>query len=102
MRARLRDGGVECEIVLVGDGPMRANVERAIRDYKLEGQVEITGWISGDRVRREKIAARALVLPSFSENMPVVIMEAMALGRNAAKEAVKLKRLFEQCATLAC
>ena len=27
------------------------------------------------------LAARALVLPSFSENMPVVIMEAMALGR---------------------
>jgi glycosyltransferase involved in cell wall biosynthesis len=78
---RLRDSGVHCEIVLVGDGPMRANVERAIRDYKLEGQVEITGWVSGDRVRREIIAARALVLPSFSENMPVAIMEAMALGR---------------------
>ena len=27
------------------------------------------------------MAARALILPSFSENMPVVIMEAMALGR---------------------
>jgi glycosyltransferase involved in cell wall biosynthesis len=27
------------------------------------------------------VASRALVLPSFAENLPVVIMEAMALGR---------------------
>ena len=39
------------------------------------------GWGSGDRVKAEILNARALVLPSFSENMPVVIMEAMALGR---------------------
>jgi glycosyltransferase involved in cell wall biosynthesis len=32
-------------------------------------------------VKAEIKAARALVLPSFSENMPVVIMEAMALAR---------------------
>src|SRR5262249_38923655 len=39
------------------------------------------GWGSGDRVKAEILNARALVLPSFSENMPVVIMEAMALSR---------------------
>src|SRR5262249_32250352 len=31
--------------------------------------------------KAEILAARALVLPSFAENLPVVIMEAMALGR---------------------
>jgi colanic acid/amylovoran biosynthesis glycosyltransferase len=43
--------------------------------------VRILGWISGDQVRDEIRAARALVLPSFAEGLPVVIMEAMALKR---------------------
>jgi len=77
----LRDAGIYCEIVFVGDGPMRPQLEEAIRHAELEGQITITGWASGERVRAEIMAARALVLPSFSENMPVVIMEAMALGR---------------------
>jgi glycosyltransferase involved in cell wall biosynthesis len=78
---RLRESGTTFEIVLVGDGLMRPQVEAAIRRYGLEDCVSITGWVSGERVRAEITGARALVLPSFSENMPVVIMEALALGR---------------------
>ena len=43
--------------------------------------MRITGWISSSAVRDEILAARALVLPSFAEGLPVVIMEAMALRR---------------------
>ncbi|MCG8548337.1 MAG: glycosyltransferase, partial [Alphaproteobacteria bacterium] len=78
---RLRDAGVVFEIVLVGDGPMRAEVEAAIGRAGLEDRITITGWVDSARVRNEVSAARALVLPSISENLPVVIMEAMALGR---------------------
>jgi len=77
----LRDKGLACEVVLVGDGPMRGVVEEAILRDHLETQITLIGWASGDRVRKEILAARALVLPSFAENLPVVIMEAMALGR---------------------
>jgi glycosyltransferase involved in cell wall biosynthesis len=70
-----------CEVVMVGDGPMRPAVEAAIRQEKLEKEISITGWVPGERVKAEIAAARILILPSFSENMPVVIMEAMALGR---------------------
>lgn len=78
---RLHAAGVRFQIVLVGDGTMRSDVENAIRNGHLEQQISITGWVSGERVKSEILAARALILPSFSENMPVVIMEAMALGR---------------------
>jgi colanic acid/amylovoran biosynthesis glycosyltransferase len=78
---RLRAAGLNFEIVLVGDGPMRPLVEEAIRSGGLEDHISITGWVNGERVKSEIMAARALILPSFSENMPVVIMEAMALGR---------------------
>jgi colanic acid/amylovoran biosynthesis glycosyltransferase len=79
--ARLNARGIAVELVLAGDGPMREQIEAAIRDYRLESQVRITGWISSAQVREEILAARALVLPSFAEGLPVVIMEAMALRR---------------------
>jgi colanic acid/amylovoran biosynthesis glycosyltransferase len=73
--------GVDFELVLAGDGEMRAEAEQFIADHKLKSRVRITGWISNDEVRTELLAARALVLPSFAEGLPVVIMEAMALQR---------------------
>ncbi|MNP17369.1 Alpha-D-kanosaminyltransferase [compost metagenome] len=69
------------EIVLAGDGEMRADIEALIVRHELQAQVRITGWISSAQVRDEILAARALVLPSFAEGLPVVIMEAMALRR---------------------
>jgi len=44
-------------------------------------KVEITGWLSNDQVQQQILAARAVVLPSFAEGLPVVIMEALALSR---------------------
>jgi colanic acid/amylovoran biosynthesis glycosyltransferase len=78
---RLRDAGIYCQLVLVGDGPYRNYIEEAIRDADLEDSITITGLASGEQVKAEITASRCLVLPSFSENLPVVIMEAMALGR---------------------
>lgn len=69
------------ELVLAGDGEMRGQVEALIARHGLQQQVRITGWISSAQVREEILAARALVLPSFAEGLPVVIMEAMALRR---------------------
>jgi colanic acid/amylovoran biosynthesis glycosyltransferase len=78
---RLQESATKFELVLVGDGEMRGELETLISRHKLEGGVRITGWVSSDRVRDEILAARALVLPSFAEGLPVVIMEAMALRR---------------------
>lgn len=78
---RLRARGTDFEFVLAGDGPMRAEIEKAIAAHDLGDRIRITGWISNDQVRQELTAARGLVLPSFAEGLPVVIMEAMALRR---------------------
>jgi colanic acid/amylovoran biosynthesis glycosyltransferase len=79
--ATLAGKGVSFELVLAGDGPTRGEIEKLVDKYGLGERVRITGWISGGEVRREILAARALVLPSFAEGLPVVIMEAMALRR---------------------
>jgi len=79
--AQLAAEGVALELVLAGDGEMRAEIEALIARHQLQAMVRITGWISSDQVRTEMLASRALVLASFAEGLPVVIMEAMALAR---------------------
>jgi colanic acid/amylovoran biosynthesis glycosyltransferase len=78
---RLKEAGIHCQIVLAGDGPMRPLVEEAIERAGMKQAIALAGWVSGEGVKTELAAARALVLPSFAENMPVVIMEALARGR---------------------
>ena len=79
--AELKRRRIPCELVLAGDGPLRASLEAKIAELGLGEHIRITGWISEQQVIEELTAARALVLPSFGEGLPVVIMEAMALGR---------------------
>ena len=78
---RVFDRGQRFSLVLAGDGELRGAVEARIHELGLQQHVRITGWIGSEDVRRELLEARALVLPSFAEGLPVVIMEAMALRR---------------------
>jgi colanic acid/amylovoran biosynthesis glycosyltransferase len=73
--------GRNLELVFVGDGEDRAILEQLIAENDLKSFVKITGWANARRVRDEIISARALILPSFSEGLPTVIVEAMVLGR---------------------
>jgi glycosyltransferase involved in cell wall biosynthesis len=78
---QLRDNGIAVKLVLVGDGELRSPIEELIEQYQLEENITITGWASSAMVQQHLLASRAMVLPSFAEGLPVVIMEAFALGR---------------------
>ena len=69
------------KVVLIGDGEERGRLEAEIARHGVAGMIELRGWQSNVEVRRALIGARALLLPSFAEGLPVVIMEAFALGR---------------------
>jgi glycosyltransferase involved in cell wall biosynthesis len=79
--SQLKHDGIPFELVLAGDGEMREEIHELLRRHGLTDHVRITGWLSSDQVRAEILLARALVLPSFAEGLPVVLMEAMALRR---------------------
>ena len=79
--AMLQEQGHDFELVIVGDGPLRGAIEQRIEHLSLGTRVRVTGFLSNRGVRQELLAARALVLPSFAEGLPVAIMEALALGR---------------------
>lgn len=75
-------------LVLVGDGPLRADLEaRGVEGVRFVGEVDdVRGWYA---------AADVVVLPSFSEAMPLTVLEALASGRcvvatdvDGAREAI--------------
>jgi glycosyltransferase involved in cell wall biosynthesis len=69
-------------LVVVGDGPLRRDLERRGRGAGLAGRVRFAGELPEDELRREMGRARALVLPSdgAGETFGVVQLEAMAAG----------------------
>lgn len=73
--------GADARLVLCGDGELRGEIETFIRENGLGDRVEITGWVDEAEVRRRIEQSRGLILPSFAEGLPMVIMEAFALGR---------------------
>jgi colanic acid/amylovoran biosynthesis glycosyltransferase len=79
--AKLKRNGVGVELVLIGDGPSRRDIEQAVASHGLHDAVTLLGWRGSERVREEILGSRALVLPSFAEGLPIVLMEALALHR---------------------
>lgn len=79
--AALRDDIPAIRVILVGDGESRQEIEAEIRRLGVERQVQLNGWASNPEVRRLITGARALLLPSYAEGLPIVLMEALALGR---------------------
>ena len=78
---RLAETGLDFELTLAGDGPLRPLIERQIEKHGLASRVRLAGWLSSEGVRKELEHARVLVVPSFAEGLPVVIMEALAMAR---------------------
>lgn len=77
----LRERGVPLHATIVGDGPKRADYERIARQQGLGDAVAFKGAIGQDAIRAEFAAADVFCLSSFAEGVPVVLMEAMAMGK---------------------
>ena len=68
----------EVKLTLIGDGPERAGLEAEAHAMGLGGMVHFAGYRSQIEVAEALVGADVLVLPSFAEGLPVVLMEAMA------------------------
>ena len=77
----LHDAGMNFELVLVGDGELRGEIEQLVQAAGLKNHVRLIGWQTSQQVRDWLQKSRAFVLPSFAEGLPVSIMEAFAAGR---------------------
>lgn len=64
---------------LAGDGPI-AETRQEVKALGLEGRVDVPGWISTDQRAALLDESDMLVLPSYAENLPMVVLEAFAHG----------------------
>lgn len=72
--------GHRFQLRLIGEGPMRPDLEAQIRALGLEETVTLAGALSRELVWAAYRQADVFVLSSVSEGSPFVILEAMAAG----------------------
>jgi colanic acid/amylovoran biosynthesis glycosyltransferase len=69
------------KVHFIGDGDLRDDLEAAVKEHDVGNMVVLHGWTTNDQAKEMLLESRALLLPSFAEGLPVVIMEALAMGR---------------------
>ena len=99
---QLRRSGERFTMTIIGDGELRTSVERDIEHRGLGECVELAGVRSSAEICEQLMRARAFVMASFAEGLPVVIMEALALRRPvvATRIAGIPELVDEQCGWL--
>lgn len=77
---RLASTRDDVHLDIVGDGPLRPHVESIIAQEKLSEHVTLHGYLSQAQLRALQQEVDVMVLTSFAEGLPVVLIEAMAGG----------------------
>jgi colanic acid/amylovoran biosynthesis glycosyltransferase len=77
---RLVKRGRRVHLHLVGDGPDRSSLEKEANCRGIAKHVVFAGSVNQDRIGQFYRDADAFALASFAEGIPVVLMEAMAMG----------------------
>jgi glycosyltransferase involved in cell wall biosynthesis len=86
--AQLRRSHPQAHLTLIGDGPERAELERAAAEAGLTGSVAFLGYRTQAEVAAELAQADVFALPSFAEGLPVVLMEALAARTTVVATAI--------------
>lgn len=68
------------KLQIIGDGPMRPDLERLIATEGLGESVELKGWLQHEQVQDLLVQSDLLLLPSIREFGGGVVLEAMACG----------------------
>jgi 1,2-diacylglycerol 3-alpha-glucosyltransferase len=81
------------KLMLIGDGPEKANLEKLAKDLKIEKNVIFTGFVYKEELVKALWANEVFITASKSENMPLSVLEVMAAGLPVV--SVKEKGLAE-------
>ncbi len=70
----------DLHVLIGGDGQLKETIEVSLQEQALTARVDLPGWISHDDLPRYLNQLRLLVLPSYTEGLPNIMLEAMACG----------------------
>ena len=70
----------DIKFLVGGDGPLRNKIENAVDEKRLNGKIKLTGWIPHDKLPDYINKLKLIVLPSYTEGLPAIMLEAMACG----------------------
>ena len=70
----------DAHLALVGDGPGRTALEQRLAPLSREGRVHFAGFLRGDALARAYASADVFVMPSTTETLGFVVLEAMSSG----------------------
>ena len=77
---RIAAGNADLRFLIGGDGPLLPAIREFVRESGLSGRVTFTGWIRHEDLPCHLNSLRLLVLPSYTEGLPNIMLEAMACG----------------------
>lgn len=67
---------------IAGEGPEKENIEKFIKEYKLEKRVKLLGFLNADEMKEQIRKSKFVVVPSiWYENCPYSVMETLAIGK---------------------
>lgn len=71
---------LDWKLTMLGDGALYEQVKQEVHDLGLEDRVRLPGWVDPEEVRKEFLRSDILFMPSRSEGLPVVGLQALAAG----------------------
>jgi glycosyltransferase involved in cell wall biosynthesis len=71
----------DASLLIVGDGPLTNQLEYLSRELRLESHIKFAGRLSHEEISSVLAIADVVVLPSIIEGLPIVLLEAMAMGK---------------------
>jgi len=66
--------------IIIGDGDVMENAVDFVKKSGLEQNVHFTGWVDHDALPEYLNRFKLLIIPSFTEGLPNIMLEAMACG----------------------
>lgn len=67
-------------LTLVGDGEEKENIQKRIKELKLENNVKLTGYLNQEEIKTELLKSSIFCMTSITESFGLVILEAMNMG----------------------